>query len=196
MEFDTTNQRPVSKSKSRARSALGGSLALLMGGCTCCPPEMFTGCIDFESLSFGTRYVFQDTFTDSGAMITVEAFQWDNGTWTNGNYAQVDNRMKAGVSGLDVQTNNVNLRFDFGALGVNGLSMAFGEYGGNLNLQVNGEFRNFENFAPLNGDTVGGAAVVVQGGTGNDTGSVNLAGKVQSFAVGGQELWVDDICAL
>ena len=156
---------------------------------------MFNGCVNFESLSVGTRYEFQDTFTDAGVMITVEAFQWGNGTWTNGNYAQVDNRLRAGGSGLDMQYNNVNLRFDFGALGLNGLSMSFGEYGGNLNLQVNGEFRNFGNFAMLNGSTLGGTALSVSGGTGNDTGNITLSGRVQSVAVGGQELWIDDVCA-
>lgn len=175
---------------------LGGSLALFLGGCVCCPPQVFTGCVDFEDLSVGTQYQFQDTFTDSDAVITVEAFQWANGTWTNGNYAQVDDRNRAGGSGLDMQTNNVNLRFDFGMLGVNGLTMALGEYGGNANLQVNGEFRNFGNFADLNGDTVGGATATVVGGTGNNTGSITLNGNIQSFAVGGQELWIDDVCAL
>lgn len=190
----------IPRSGNSRRSRLGSRwfmwlLIPSLGGCVCCPPTMFNGCVNFESLSVGTRYEFQDTFTDAGAMITVEAFQWGNGTWTNGNYAQVDNRLRAGGSGLDMQYNNVNLRFDFGALGLNGLSMVFGEYGGNLNLQVNGEFRNFENFAMLNGSILGGAGVSVSGGTGNDTGNITISGKVQSFAIGGQELWIDDVCA-
>lgn len=187
---------PRSKPGAWRAKWLSGSLLLVLGGCSCFPPAAFTGCVDFESVPLGTRYVFQDTLSDSGVDITVEAFQWANGTWTNGNYAQSDNRGRAGGSGQDMQTNNVNLRFDLPAPAVAGLSMAFGEYGGNINLQVNGEFRNFGNFASLNGDTVGGAAITVVGGTGNDTGSITLSGQIQSFSVGGQELWIDDLCAL
>ncbi len=168
----------------------------MLAGCVCCPAEVFTGCVDFESLSVDTRYEFQDVFSDSDVMITVEAFQWDNSTWTTGGFAKVDDLGRAGGSGLEMNTNNVNLRFDFGPLGLNGLTMKIGEYGGNLNLQVNGEFRNFGNFDELDGSPFGGTAIAVSGGTGNDTGIVTINGHVQSFAVGGQELWIDDVCAL
>lgn len=175
---------------------LGGSLLLALGGCSLISPTAFTGCVDFESVPLGIRYVFLDTATDSGVDMKVEAFQWGNGTWTTGNYAQADNRGRAGGSGQDMQTNNVNLNFDLPGQAAAGLSMAFGEYGGNVNLQVNGEFKNFGNFASLNGATMGGTSLNVVGGTGNDTGSITLSGPIVSFSVGGQELWIDDLCAL
>ena len=170
--------------------------SLAIGGCVCTPPEPFTDCVDFESLTVDTRYQFQDSFSDAGVTITVEAFQWGNGNWTNGNYAEVDDLGRAGGSGLEMKFNNVNLRFDFGPSGLNGMTMKIGEYGGNLNMFLNGEFRNFGNFDELDGSTMGGATLAVIGGTGNDTGLVTINGTVQSFAVGGQELWVDDVCAM
>jgi len=89
--------------------------------------------------------------------------------------------------------NNINLAFDFGNP-VHSLSLMFGEYGGNLNIDINGDFRNFNNFADLNGQTVGGVQVSVVNGLGNDRGRLQLDGVITSFAVGGQELWIDDVC--
>jgi hypothetical protein len=74
------------------------------------------------------------------------------------------------------------------------LTFRFGEYGGNLNIEINGDFRNFQNFSDLNGLTIGGANVSVTNGFGNDIGEVTISGTIDSFSIGGQELWVDDFC--
>lgn len=78
-------------------------------------------------------------------------------------------------------------------LPLNSLSLNFGEFGGNLNLNLNGEFRNFGNFSELNGQTIGGVAITVANGLGNDAGTLQLAGTIKSLAIGGQELWLDNI---
>jgi hypothetical protein len=36
--------------------------------------------------------------------------------------------------------------------------------------------------------------VAVVNGLGNDKGRLELTGTIDSFAVGGQELWIDDVC--
>lgn len=171
-----------------------GAFALVAGGCMHTQPQ-FNGCVTFEGSPAGTQYQFTNTFHDSGILLAVEAFQWGNNTWTTGGRAVFDNRGMAGGSGQDMNTNNVNLRFHFGQQGVNGLKVAFGEYGGNLNIQVNGEFRNFGNFAALNGTTLGGTSIAVQNGNGNDKGAIKLSGRIVTFSIGGQELWIDDVCA-
>ncbi|NBC32834.1 MAG: hypothetical protein GVY13_09195 [Alphaproteobacteria bacterium] len=77
---------------------------------------------------------------------------------------------------------------------VNRISFKFGEFGGNLNMEVNGDFRNFANFQDVAGATIGGAGVAVTNGFGNDTGTVTLSGTaIDQFRIGGQELWLDDI---
>ncbi|WP_264322338.1 SdrD B-like domain-containing protein [Zarconia navalis] len=76
---------------------------------------------------------------------------------------------------------------------VTDLSLVFGEFGGNLNLEINGDFRNFEDFADIDGDTVGGVDVSVVNGFGDDQGTLQLSGDISSFSVGGQELWIDDV---
>jgi hypothetical protein len=94
-----------------------------------------------------------------------------------------------------VQVNNVNLSFDF-AVPLRELTMNFGEYGGNLNIQINGVFRNFSNMAELDGTTIGGVGISVVNGMGNDAGLLELTGRTTDFAIGGQELWIDDVCVL
>jgi hypothetical protein len=92
-----------------------------------------------------------------------------------------------------MMVNNVNLRFDFGTSWP-GLSLYFGEYGGNLNIEVNGDFRNFEDFIDIHGILVGGVPVIVIGSAIAECGELFLAGEINSFAIGGQELFIDHVC--
>ncbi|MBT3377501.1 MAG: hypothetical protein HN742_33070 [Lentisphaerae bacterium] len=149
-------------------------------------------CIDFEDLTLATQYVVGDTFTTCGADVTAAAFQWSNGLWTSDGYAQVDNQGFAGGSGQDMWANNITLEIDFGSP-VPGIIMRYGEHGGNLNIEINGTFQEFEDFADIDGTVIGGSYVAVQNVVG-DLGELTVAGPVNSFAIGGQELWIDDIC--
>jgi len=169
-------------------------LALPLASCAH-PPKEFKGCVRFESVPLGVNYPAFSSFTDSGVTVTADLFQWSNGTWVTGNHARADNRQMAGGSGQDMNLNNVNLRFDFGPKGAKDLTVAVGEYGGNINLLVNGDFRNFANFPDINNTAVGGTQVSVSGGAQNQTGTLKITGQVNSFSIGGQELWIDDVCS-
>ena len=83
------------------------------------------------------------------------------------------------------------------------MRFAFGEYGGNINLSINDKDRNVDNFAALHNTTLGGVAIhVLSGGNGNDSGVVEFVGPLNGqsalrqgqLAIGGQELWIDNIC--
>lgn len=159
-------------------------------------------CIDFESLTIGNVYNVGDTFTDSGVTITVLPFQWGNNLWTSGGFAQVVDNGCAGVSGKEINVNNVNLGFNFSGP-LKGLSLNFGEYGGNLNIEINDVFQNFENFVNINTTNIGGVNVSVINGYGNDKGRLTLSGEMGMFdfngqdfmfVIGGQELCVDYVC--
>jgi hypothetical protein len=169
-------------------------ILLAASGLTVSPPTAAddTSCIYFEDLSLGTEYHVGDTFTESGVFIKVDDFQWSNGQWTDGGYAKVENTGMAGGSGQDMLVNNVNLRFDFGG-SYEGLSLLFGEYGGNINIEINGDFRNVNDFIDINGLTISGVTVDVNN-LDSGKGSLTLSGTVNSFAIGGQELWIDDVC--
>nr|CBH39021.1 hypothetical protein, secreted [uncultured archaeon] len=151
------------------------------------------GCVDFEDPLLGTTFYVGDIFTDSGATITVQSFQWSNSKWTTDGYAVIGNEGLAGGSGQEIWVNNVNLDFDFGSP-CSGISLLFGEYGGNLNIEINGDFRNFQDFVDINGLNIGGVNVLVVNGFGNDKGSLKLSGTINSLVFGGQELWIDDVC--
>jgi hypothetical protein len=151
------------------------------------------GCVTFESLKPDSTFAVGDTFSDAGVQLFVREFQWSNGIWTADGKAVIDTGGKAGGTGNDLNTNNVNIGFEFGRP-VQSVYFRFGEYGGNLNLEVNGDWLNFANFADIHGLMVGQVMIMATNGYGNDQGMVALIGPIQSFAVGGQELWLDDVC--
>ena len=152
--------------------------------------ELGHSSIGFEDLILGTTYHVGDTFTTSGVPVTVKPFQWSNGQWTNDGFTRVENGGMAGGSGNEMAVCNVNLDFGSG-ISINGLSLLFGEYGGNLNIEINGDFRNFNNFSDINGLTIGGVNVSVID-FGDSKGRLTLTGLIEQFAVGGQELWIDN----
>jgi hypothetical protein len=169
-------------------------LSVLLAGCLSpATAEGFVECVDFESLTAGAIYYVSDTFNDGGATIQAEPFQWGNLTWTSGGEADVVTSGLAGGSGNELLVNNINLRFSHSDWG-GGMFFRFGEYGGNLNIEINGVFLNFSNFDDIDGMVFNGVLVAVVNGFGNDMGTVRLIGAVNDFMVGGQELWIDDLC--
>ncbi len=170
--------------------SIGGQELWIDDPCGFGPPP---GCVTFESLKPSSTYAVGDTFSDAGVQLLIREFQWGNGLWTAGGEALIDTNGRAGGTGNDLNANNVNISFDFGRP-VQSVNFRFGEYGGNLNLEVNGNWLNFADFVDVHGLTVGQVTIMVANGYGNDQGMVALIGPIQSFAVGGQELWLDDIC--
>ena len=155
------------------------------------PPPL--ECVDFEDPPLDATFNVGDSFVDSGVTVTGQTFFWSNGEATDGGFARIEEGGRAGGSGQEVQVNNINLAFDFGVT-LPGLTLQFGEFGGNLNLEVNGERRNFQDFAEIDGDNIGGVDVSVTAGELEEQGSLTLLGDIDSFAIGGQELWIDDVC--
>jgi hypothetical protein len=150
-------------------------------------------CADFDDLKAGTRYRVGDVFVTRGYSVECQEFFWlPSGSTTSG-YATVNKASPSGGTGLELQLNNINAEFNFGGQ-VSCVSFLFGEYGGNINLEVNSDFRNFQNFADINGSTIGGCSVTVTNGHGNDMGMVLIQGQVGQFKLGGQELFIDEVC--
>lgn len=153
-------------------------------------------CIQFDDVATGTRYNVGDSFSSSGTQVTVKDFQWGNGGGTSDGFAEVDSQGRSGGSKQDMHTNNANLSFDVGE-GCEGLSLVFGDYGGNENIEINGDFHVFNEFSEIDGIQIGGVDVTVSITTSDvskDLGTLTLSGTINSFAIGGQELWIDDVC--
>lgn len=157
-------------------------------------------CYDFEVLAAGTSYVVGDVVTTPDSTITLNSFQWDDGTWTNGGQATVVGSNNAsGSPSQELNLNNINLRM-FAHMPPNEVRFRYANMGGNVNFAVNGEFVNVANLSVLAGTTVGGCLidVVFVAGMAGERGRVRItpiaADAVAVVAVGGQEFYVDDFC--
>jgi hypothetical protein len=98
-----------------------------------------------------------------------------------------------------MRTNNINLEFDFGNIGFvpAAVKFEFLDRGGVDNISVNGSpiFAGDISAVPgsLGGVTVSVSTTPVTGGK---QGLVTLAGPIQKLRIGGQELWIDNLCAM
>jgi len=154
-------------------------------------------CESFDGLTYGQQLPVGATVTGSGVTFAVAQFQWGNGNWTTNGYARADNRGYAGGAGLDVQSNNVTLDAQDG-LPAGRIWLKFAELGGNNNVTVNGTLRNVADLVSLDGTAIAGVQVAVNATRigGNWQGQMVLNGHITAFALGGQELWIDDYCYL
>src|SRR6266508_2390234 len=148
--------------------------------------------VGFENLAEGTEYVVGDTFSSGAATFVGRPFTWSDGRTTEDGFARVDPAQSmAGGTGIELQVNNILLAIGFGGP-LNGVALRFGEYGGNVNLEVNGDPRNLDDFSELSGTTVGGVRVTVAPAD-RETWTLGADGPIRTFAIGGQELWIDDV---
>ena len=147
--------------------------------------------VDFEDLAVGSSWNVGDTQITSGITMSFEEFFWSSGTPTSNGHSEIWNNQWSGGTGHDIETNNITIAFDFGGP-VTDLSLLYGEFGGNVNLTVNDDFRNLGGFDALDGTMVGGVLVTITNTRGS-TAKMSFDGTVESFSIGGQELWMDSV---
>lgn len=164
-------------------------------------------CVNFEPpLVLGTQYgtpVGQTPgtviFTTNGIPVSVQDFVYVNGNLTF-NLASIDNAPVPFSSGQCIRTNNINLEFDFTNLGFqpSEVQLEFLDLGGNENISVNGApnppFTGELTAVPgsIGGVNIAVTSVPVQGGK---KGTVKLTGAISTLRIGGQEFWIDKVCA-
>lgn len=159
---------------------------------------MFSGCylvlkcVDFEGFAVGTQYHNGDVFSELTTQMVMKPFFWFNGTLTPNGVMTVTNAGMSGHAGKDVNLNNITISFKF-PVKPSGLILYYGEYGGNINVEINGVLENVQDFSDINGKIIGGVSVTLTGVSG-PKGILNLQGTITSFSIGGQELWIDHIC--
>jgi hypothetical protein len=157
--------------------------------------------VNFEDLAMGKMYQVSDTFTDSGATMRVLPLQWSNKNWTSDGRGDVKNDMPTGTPGNAMFLNNVNIGFDIGSLEC--VMLRFCDEGDNVNLIINNRVGNVQDFQELDGTHLGSVNISVDVDDEN-CGTLNLSGKFEgfffqkiwpiSFAIGGRELYIDDVC--
>ena len=162
------------------------------------PPPATSGCIDLEDITPGTQFRNGDQFSSAGFTIQVDDYETlSGGTITDGTVTVDSSSFTPPFSGAgnEAFTSNVTLRVQFNAT-QSGLTFAYRDSGGDVNLEVNGDLRVVQALDSLDGKTVGGNPVQVrQVSSGTPvTGFLTVRGSVDEIAVGGQEFGVDDIC--
>lgn len=161
-------------------------------------------CIELDDLKLGAEIQVGDPAVVNNATgslkfnVEGQAFQWSDGTWFSGGQATVTQTHSAGNAGNEININNINLHFVSSVGGLDGISMLYGEYGGNINLEINGDFRNASNFTDLHGMLIGGVRIMVHPRPGNpELGEISLVAEnnpLAHFKIGGQELYIDHLC--
>lgn len=148
----------------------------------------------WEDVPLGTTGTVGGTATSDGVAGSLDCFEWSGGTLFCGGVARIQPQITGCNSGHRIDLNNITVDLDYaGSVGPQTDPVyAFGEYGGNINLEINGDFRNFDNMLDIDGTMIGGCLVeVLSGGTGGDCGRVRFTGTVDTLRVGGQEFWWD-----
>lgn len=163
-------------------------------------------CVDFEPpFAVGTQYgapaghVPGDLiFTSNDIDVSVYDFEFVGGGGAF-NFAAIDSPSALFGSGQTIATNNINLEFDFSGLGFipSQVDLEFLDLGGFENLSINGSSPIYTGElssapTPLGGVDVAVTTTPVSGGI---QGDLTLTGNVQTLRIGGQEFWMDNVCA-
>lgn len=171
-------------------------LFLMMGGCTKCvkfnavPPAAQWG--SPAGHTAGTV-----VHTEDGIPVAVQEFFWSP---TTTHFGSTRVRPSFTVPGeQSINTNNINLEFDFNQLWFtpNQVSVIFRDTGGFENISVNGS-------AVIPGELASGSGGGVSwtvnsspepGNPHNRIGTVTINGNTTRLKIGGQEFWIESVCA-
>lgn len=158
-------------------------------------------CINFDGLVLGTTYTAP--FVADGVNINVLPFFFTvshpcAGGTTFG-FAQVDpsGLVPGGSPPHELEVNNVRLGFVmadfFGGAPVKKLTMKYSELGGTVDIQINGDCYVLNNFTDL---PPGIYAGVKYNATPHKITLKRKGAAINNLQIGGQELWIDDVCAV
>lgn len=171
------------------------------------PPPPTRACVEFEQpLIVGTRFGVPQgqspgdlAFVENGITVTLETFQSAGGN-TFFNEAYVDALPVPGGATQSLRSNNIALRFDFSGLGYAASAATFYylDFGGSEHLAANDDAPLAGELSGMAGAMTGGTAIdVIPGAVTNSSraGQVVLKGAIKALTIGGQELWIDRVCA-
>ena len=153
--------------------------------------------MDFENLDYGATYNEPNSFYASGIEILVGVFYpYGGGDPVSGGEVSVGNSGLAGMSGNELELDNVNLHFllgDSGCLYCGYVSLFFGYEQGQVNLGINGTRGEYLSIYDIP-ENIGGASVKVIG-NGAFGAMMVINGSIDIFSIGGQELVIDSVFA-
>ena len=168
---------------------------LLVAGCT--------KCVKFNAVpptaEWGTPAGHSSgdiVHTEDSITVAVQEFYWSA---TTTHFGRTKVRPSFTVSGeQSINTNNINLEFDFTQLSFipNKVTVIFRDTGGFENISVNGS-------TVIKGELVSGSAGGItwtvnstpEANPNNRIGTVTINGDVNRLKIGGQEFWIESVCA-
>ena len=189
-----------------ARIAVNTLVVLALTACHTPPPAPLATCFSFEPpLTVGTTYGPPLTpgatiLTNGPLSMSIETFVQVSGN-TSFNLAMISSPPMGGNSSQMLRANNIN--FKVAAVGSARLvTFDYVDLGGSENFSVNGSAVNAGELSSLPTIISGVSIAVTQTPVFNSGGvqvgkggKLTLQGQISQFIVGGQEFWIDNVCA-
>ena len=150
----------------------------------------------WDNAALGSVYSCGDSIYPNGVLTKFYQIIDCNG-WSHCGSAQVVQGGPPCNVDQRLNLNNIAVSFEFAAFSgpEDNLFMTFGQYGGFMNISINGSRRVcFTQMGQLDGQTLGGVTMQVTNGFGNGCGTIAFIGTVDSLLLAGQEYWIDGIC--
>src|SRR5574340_121274 len=167
---------------------------LLLSACQTPPGPAPTAAPDmcgldmFEDLTPGTQYSVGVIFSSQAYKFKVNEYVTASGTPISTEYAKVEEH----YGDMGIFTRNIDLEFQLGIPG-NGMRLYIGVYSGGAKITVNGTPVYFKLPTDIDGTSIGGVPISVID-LGDSRWQINLKDVVNSFSLGGPEVWIGDIC--
>ena len=143
----------------------------------------------------GDSFLAKDYYSPTTIGIDVVAFEPNVGAPILDGFLDLGNSGMAGGFGKELELNNVDLIFNLNGMGCPSCSiyLFFGDHEGEVNLQIgDGTMYKLNDFTDLPPVVDGAYFVDIQGGTPLGT-MLILTGQIDTFTIGGQELFLDNI---
>jgi hypothetical protein len=163
------------------------------------PPPTTAVCLEFNVPALGTVYSLPATppgtlvFVENGISVTTRRF-YDAALNPYYNGARIEPGQGWLLADPSARLNNISLQFGFGGLTFvpSQVTIDYHDKGGFENLTFNGTPLRIGQLETLGG---GGVAIAWWAAGFNKEGRVTIAGPVGHVTIGGQELWIDTVCA-
>jgi len=156
---------------------------------------------DFNEASLRNKsFADGESFTSRSISYNVVPLYLDTNKPLSSNKVEIDDKQQAGGNKLDLHFRNGAVKFKLKKQ-AHIITFKAGDYGGISNISINGDLKILGRLSTSpgpglqNGDKIGGVTVY-RTGSRNKPGVWTFIGNIKEFSIGGQELWIDNVCII